>query len=84
MTITTLSRHEFIEDISRATKAAADGPVFINDQERPAYVLLTIEDYRKLSGQHESIVDLLSYPGAGDIDFDPPRMNLVLKPADFS
>ena len=84
MTTTTLSRQEFSEDVSRATKAAADGPVFINDQEYPVYVLLTIEDYRKLSGQQESIADLLSYPGAGDIDFDPPRMNLVLKPVDFS
>lgn len=32
----------------------------------------------------QSIIDMLAYPGVGDIEFDPPRMNLVLKPADFS
>ncbi|HEY0203852.1 MAG TPA: type II toxin-antitoxin system Phd/YefM family antitoxin [Acetobacteraceae bacterium] len=84
MPVTTLSSREFNQDTSRAKKAAADGPVFITDRGRPAYVLLTIEEYHKLAGGQESIVDLLSYPGAGDIEFDPPRMNLVLKPADFS
>ncbi len=84
MPITTLSSREFNQDTSRAKKAAADGPVFITDRGRPAHVLLTIEEYHKLAGGQESIVDLLSYPGAGDIEFDPPRMNLVLKPADFS
>lgn len=84
MPITTLSSREFNQDTSRAKKAAADGPVFITDRGRPAHVLLTIEEYHKLAGGQESIVDMLSYPGAGDIEFDPPRMNLVLKPADFS
>ena len=84
MPITTLSSREFNQDTSRAKKAASDGPVFITDRGRPAHVLLTIEEYYKLAGGQESIVDLLSYPGAGDIEFDPPRMNLVLKPADFS
>ena len=84
MPITTLSSREFNQDTSRAKRAAADGPVFITDRGRPAHVLLTIEDYQRLAGQGESIVDLLSYPGAGDIEFDPPRMNLVLKPVDIS
>ena len=84
MPITTLSSREFNQDTSRAKRAAADGPVFITDRGRPAHVLLTIEDYQRLAGQGESIVDLLSYPGAGDIEFDPPRMNPVFKPADFS
>lgn len=84
MPITTLSSREFNQDTSRAKRAADDGPVFITDRGQPAHVLLTIKDYQRLAGKQESIVDLLAYPGVGDIEFDPPRMNLVLKPADFS
>ncbi len=43
-----------------------------------------VEDYGTPSASTQSIIDLLAYPGIGDIEFDPPRMNLVLKPADFS
>ncbi|MGI4942374.1 MAG: type II toxin-antitoxin system Phd/YefM family antitoxin [Janthinobacterium lividum] len=84
MPITTLSSREFNQDTSRAKKATADGPVFITDRGRPAHVLLTIEEYNRLVGGQASLGELLAYPGAGDIDFDPPRMNLILKPADFS
>ena len=73
MTITTLSSREFNQDTSRAKKAAAEGPVFITDRGRPAHVLLSIEEYRRLTGQRRSIVDALSMPGLADIEFDPPR-----------
>ncbi len=85
MTITTLSSREFSQDTTRAQHAAKQGPVFITDHGQPAHVLLTIEDYRKLKGKQESIVDMLSYPGAGEIDFDPPRMSgPEIKPVDLS
>ena len=32
----------------------------------------------------QPISDLLAYPGVEDVEFDPPRMRLILKPADFS
>ncbi len=84
MAVKTLSSREFNQDTSGAKRAAADGPVFITDRGVPAHVLLTIEDYRRLSGDEPSIADLLGMPGAADIEFDPPRMDLVTKPADFS
>ncbi len=85
MTIKTLSSREFNQDTSGAKRAAKEGPVFITDRGVPAHVLLTIEDYRRLSGDEPSIADLLAMPEGGeDIEFDPPRMNLVTKPADFS
>ena len=84
MTITTLSSREFNQDTSGAKRAAKEGPVFITDRGQHAYVLLTIEEYHKLSGNEPSIVDLLYMPGAADVEFDPPRMELVTKPADFS
>ena len=85
MTITTLSSRAFNQDTSRAKKAAKNGPVFITDRGRPAHVLLTIEDYRKLTTAHASIVDMLAMPGAGEIDFDPPRLDgPFTRPADLS
>lgn len=84
MTITTLSSREFNQDASRAKKAAKDGPVFITDRGRPAHVLLTVEDYQRLSGASASIVELLAMPEGGDIDFEAPRVRGLTRSADFS
>jgi prevent-host-death family protein len=75
MTITTLSSREFNQDASGAKKAAKKGPVFITDRGRPAHVLLTIEEYQKLTGKHASIIDLLAMPGVENIEFEPPRLS---------
>ena len=84
MTITTLSSREFNQDASRAKKAASFGPVFITDRGRPAHVLLTIEEYQRVTRSQTSIVDLLAMPGVEDIDFTPPRLGDVLyHPADL-
>ncbi len=84
MAITTLSSREFNQDTSRAKKAASKGPVFITDRGKPAHVLLTIEEYQRLSGQRRNIVDALSMPGLADIDFEAPRLRDLAQPADFS
>lgn len=85
MPITSLSSREFNQDTSRAKKAAAKGPVFITDRGRPAHVLLTIEDYQKLTGANANIVDMLAMPDAADIEFEPPRLRGPLsRPADLS
>lgn len=84
MTITTLSSREFNQDTSRAKKAASEGPVFITDRGKPAHVLLSIEDYQRITGGHRKIADALAMPGLADIEFDPPRVNIGLRPADFS
>ncbi len=84
MTITTLSSREFNQDASKAKKAAKDGPVFITDRGRPAHVLLTIEEYRKLSGGPSGIIDMLAMPGAEDVEFEPARAGNLYRPADLS
>jgi prevent-host-death family protein len=85
MSITTVSSREFNQDVSRIKRAAVNGPVFITDRGQPSHVLLTIEDYQKITQQKESIVELLAMPDAADIDFEPPRLNKELyKPADLS
>ncbi len=85
MAITTLTSREFNQDVSRAKRAARKGPVIVTDRGRPSHVLLTIEEYRKLNGKRESILELLAMPGVGDIEFEPPRMgDKIFRPADFS
>ena len=84
MNITTLSSRAFNQDTSRAKKAAQNGPVFITDRGRPAHVLLSIEEYRRMAGESASIVDLLAMPGVEDIDFDPPPAVNLSRPAELS
>lgn len=54
MAITTLSSREFDKHVGRARKAAKSGPVFITDRGKPAYVLLTINDYEQLNAERSS------------------------------
>ena len=85
MGITTVSSREFNQDVSRVKRAAVNGPVFITDRGHPSHVLLTIEEYQKLTDKKESIVELLAMPDAADIDFEPPRLSKKLyQPADLS
>jgi PHD/YefM family antitoxin component YafN of YafNO toxin-antitoxin module len=79
MAIHTFSSREFNQDLSRAKRAAMDGPVFITARGHVAHVLLTIETYRKITEKKESIVDLLAMPGVADIEFDIPLLDSVLK-----
>jgi prevent-host-death family protein len=88
MPITTISSREFNQDTSGAKKAALQGPVFITDRGAPAHVLLSIEDYRKLTNGQISVAEALAQPDIPgmdmDFEFDPPRAVIGLKPADFS
>lgn len=83
MPITTLSSRELNQDVTKAKKAAQDGPVFITDRGKPAHVLLRIEEYLRLVGKKRSIVDALSMPGLSDIELDVPRSRSLPRPAGF-
>lgn len=84
MSITTLSSREFNQDLGHAKKAAHNGPVFITDRGKPAHVLLSFEEYQKITRQRRNIADALAMPGIEDIAFDPPRIAIDSHPADLS
>jgi prevent-host-death family protein len=84
MTVTTLSSREFNQDTSRAKKAAQNGPVFITDRGRPAHVLLTIQEYQRLTGGQMTLIEALAQPVGEDVEFDPPRVKGLYRPADLS
>lgn len=77
MTVTRISSRAFNQEVSRAKKAAEEGPVYITDRGNPAHVLLTFEAYKKLTGSNRSIVDSLAMPDGVDIDFEPERATII-------
>lgn len=85
LAITTISSREFNQDTSRAKQAARDGPVFITDRGRPAHVLITIEEYQKLTGGPMTLAEALAQPAGTDVEFEPPKIKGTLsKPVDLS
>jgi len=81
---TSISSREFNQHTSEAKKATETGPVFITDRGRPAHVLLTFENYRKLTDKQPSIVELLRMPEGDDIDFEPGRLgDIISRPVDL-
>jgi prevent-host-death family protein len=85
MKITTLSSREFNQDTSRAKKAATRGPVFITDRGTPAHVLLSIEEYQRLTGGQGDIIDSLGLPpGVENVELEIPSTSELARAADFS
>lgn len=69
-----VTSREFNQDVSKAKRFARDAPLFVTDRGRPTHVLLSIEAFRQLSGEHQSIVDLLAAPEGTIFDAKPgPR-----------
>lgn len=84
MPITTISSREFNQDLGRAKNAARQGPVMITDRGKPAHVLLSIEDYRRLSATQIRIADLLAMPNADEIELDITKSRDLPSPVDLS
>jgi prevent-host-death family protein len=83
MSITTLTSREFNQDTSAAKKAANAGPVFITDRGKPAHVLMSIKEYRRLVGSKMSLLEALAHPESADLDIEFPRMNIVAEVPDL-
>lgn len=80
----TLPNRELIRNPRQTKQATEHGPVFITDRGQLLHVLLSIEAYRKLAGEQDSIVDLLAQPGSEEIDFQPGRVaGLILPKVDL-
>ena len=74
----TITSREFNQHVSRAKRESHAGPVVITDRGQPAYVLMTIADYRSMCGTDRNIAELLSMPEGDEIAFDPPRLSDVI------
>ena len=67
-----VTSREFNQDVSSAKRLARAEPIFVTDRGKPTHVLMSIENFRHLTGQTESIVDLLAMPGPVDVDAEQP------------
>lgn len=83
MSTTTLTSREFNQDTSKAKQAANDGPVIITDRGRPAHVLMTFAEYKRLTAQRTRIAELLAMPGAEDIALPLPARSDRAQAADL-
>lgn len=85
MPVHTFSSRNFTRDVSAAKRAAADGPVFITDRGRPAFALLKIDDYYRITGHGDTtLLDVMDgIPGGDGIAFDPPRLDIHIGAAEF-
>ncbi len=85
MTITTVTSRDFNQDIGHAKRAAArSGPVFVTNRGKTTHVLLSIEDYQRITARGRSLVEALAMPGLTDIDFEPQKLKVDVRPADLS
>ena len=69
---TTFTIEDFERDPDKILCAAESGPVFITDGNKPVLVVLTIEDYKRLTGRR-----LLLPP---EDDHEPPKARILLRP----
>jgi PHD/YefM family antitoxin component YafN of YafNO toxin-antitoxin module len=67
------SSREFNQDVGAAKRAARIEPVFITDRGKPTHVLLSFDTFRQISGETETIIDLLAMPDLVDIDLAAAR-----------
>lgn len=74
--MTTITAREFNRDVSAAKREANRGPVVITDRGEPAYVLLSIDEYRRIGATGTPLVDRLSMDDDIDIEFEPTGIEL--------
>jgi hypothetical protein len=70
MKSTVMNSREFNQQVSRAKRAALEGPVFITDRGVEAFVLQRIEDFRAASQSKPGLFDVLSMSDGDGMDFD--------------
>ncbi len=81
----TMTSREANQDFSRAKREAKKGPVIITERGRPANVLLTYDEYQRLTGKPKSLLDLLAMRGQEEVEFElSPRQKAAPREIDLS
>ena len=70
---TFVTSREFNQDTSRIKRAAGIGPVFITDRGKPSHVLMTIDEYERLSGSGDSWIVRMGDAEAATIELHVER-----------
>ena len=81
--MTVFTSRQFNQEASRAKREANDGPVFITDRGRPGHVLITMEEYQRLTKpKGPSLAERLGMDGPY-FEWEPPRLDLTIEPFEF-
>lgn len=72
-----VTSRELNHDLGAAKRAAAREPVVITDRGEPAFVLMSIAEYRRITGQRGSLVHQLR--ATDDLVFTPARAEIEIK-----
>jgi prevent-host-death family protein len=86
MRTSTMTSREFNQHVSRAKRAAKDGPVIITERGKPSYVLMRHEEFEAKQRQRpapRNLLEALDCPGIEDIDVEFPKMDFEMKIPDF-
>lgn len=76
-TARSLTSREFARNLSSAKRAAAAcGTVIVTDRGEPAFALLTIAEYRRLTTGGKNMAELLAMPGSDAVDFTPEPIKI--------
>ena len=82
MSIKLFTSREFNRDTSGAKRTASSYPVFITAGGKPAHVLMTFEEYQRITMGPRSIVDMMGMHA--NVDFDLPKAGTLSRPVDLS
>ena len=63
-----MSARDFNQDLGAAKRSATSEPVIITDRGQPSHVLMSFEEYRRLTADQKNIVDWLSVDDEVDLD----------------
>jgi prevent-host-death family protein len=86
MRTSTMTSREFNQHVSRAKRAAKDGPVIITERGKPSYVLMRHEEFEAKQIQRsapKSLLEALYCPEMEEIEVEFPNMNFDIRPVDF-
>lgn len=83
MGIVTMTSVEFDRNPAEALRAAETAPVYIIDLGKASHVLLSIEEYRKLSGNGMTLANALAQDDPDDMDFEAPKLGSLFRAADY-
>lgn len=72
-----VTSRELNQDVSRAKRFALVEPVFVTDRGRPTHVLISIDAWRQLSGERETMAQLLA-AAPGDMPLDRGHLRRAL------
>lgn len=76
------AKNRFSEVVKRAQ---AEGPQQVTMRGEPCVVVIDEKEYRQLTKQRRNIADALAMPeGIADLEFEPPRVDIEVRPADLS